>query len=213
MFTFIFNKKEPKSIILKRLIKYINSYVTLEKEELAIILSFFKSKTLLKDKFIMKKEQVVTDYYFIASGGLIIYEIKDEVQYTRYLAFENEFIGDITKIKNKKRSKSYIRAIENTELFSISHHDMEILYNRFPLWQKFGRLVWEDAFASVLYGIHNFQTLTAKERYLDLLKRSDLVFRVPLKDLSLFLGITPQSLSRIRKEISTAKLPQTSSKK
>jgi hypothetical protein len=82
---------------------------------------------------------------------------------------------------------------------------MEILYDRFPSWQKFGRLVWEDAFASVLYGIHNFQTLTAKERYLDLLKRSDLVFRVPLKDLSLFLGITPQSLSRIRKEISTTK--------
>jgi CRP-like cAMP-binding protein len=153
----------------------------------------------------MKKEQVVTDYYFIVSGGLIIYEIKDEVQYTRYLAFENEFIGDITKIKNKTRSKSYIRAIENTELFSISHNDMEILYDRFPSWQKFGRLVWEDAFASVLYGIHNFQTLTAKERYLDLLKRSDLVFRVPLKDLSLFLGITPQSLSRIRKEISTTK--------
>ncbi|WBX77622.1 Crp/Fnr family transcriptional regulator [Tenacibaculum ovolyticum] len=190
---------------MERLIKYINSYVTLEKKELDIILSFFKSKTLLKDKFIMKKEQVVTDYYFIVSGGLIIYEIKDEVQYTRYLAFENEFIGDITKIKNKTRSKSYIRAIENTELFSISHNDMEILYDRFPSWQKFGRLVWEDAFASVLYGIHNFQTLTAKERYLDLLKRSDLVFRVPLKDLSLFLGITPQSLSRIRKEISTTK--------
>jgi CRP-like cAMP-binding protein len=190
---------------MERLINYINSYVTLEKKELDIILSFFKSKTLLKDKFIMKKEQVVTDYYFIVSGGLIIYEIKDEVQYTRYLAFENEFIGDITKIKNKTRSKSYIRAIENTELFSISHNDMEILYDRFPSWQKFGRLVWEDAFASVLYGIHNFQTLTAKERYLDLLKRSDLVFRVPLKDLSLFLGITPQSLSRIRKEISTTK--------
>ena len=82
---------------------------------------------------------------------------------------------------------------------------METLYNRFPLWQKFGRLLWEDAFASVLYGIHNFQTLTAKERYLDLLKRSDLIFRVPLKDLSLFLGITPQSLSRIRKEISASK--------
>lgn len=190
---------------MERLIEYINSYVTLEKKELDIILSFFKSKTLLKDKFIMKKEQVVTDYYFIASGGLIIYEIKDEVQYTRYLAFENEFIGDITKIKNRKRSISYIKAIENTTLFSISHSDMEILYDRFPLWQKFGRLVWEDAFASVLYGIHNFQTLTAKERYLDLLKRSDLVFRVPLKDLSLFLGITPQSLSRIRKEISTTK--------
>lgn len=188
---------------MDKLIKYINGYVTLNTEELAVILSFFKRRVLEKDKFIIKKEQVVTDYYFIVSGGVIIYDIEDDIQYTRYFAFENEFIGDIVKIKEKKRSNSYIKAIEKTELFSISHTDMEMLYDRFPLWQKFGRLLWEDAFASVLYGIHNFQTLTAKERYLDLLKRSDLIFRVPLKDLSLFLGITPQSLSRIRKEIST----------
>ncbi|WP_299123314.1 hypothetical protein [uncultured Tenacibaculum sp.] len=190
---------------MEKLVKYISKYVTLEKEELEVILSFFKRKTLLKDKFIMKKEQVVTDYYFIASGGLIIYDVEEGVQYTRYFTFENELIADISKIKSKKRSKSYIKAIENTELYSISYNDMEMLYDRFPIWQKFGRLVWEDAFTSVLYGIHNFQTLTAKERYLDLLKRSDLIFRVPLKDLSLFLGITPQSLSRIRKEISTTK--------
>ncbi|CAM1364270.1 conserved hypothetical protein [Tenacibaculum sediminilitoris] len=190
---------------MEKLIKFINRYVTLEKENLDVILPFFKRNILLKDKFIIKKEQVVTDYYFIASGGLIIYDIKDEIQFTRYFAFENEFIGDISKIRNRGRSDSYIKAIEDTELYSISYKDMETLYDRFPLWQKFGRLIWEDSFASVLYGIHNFQSLTAKERYLDLLKRSDLIFRVPLKDLSLFLGVTPQSLSRIRKEISIAK--------
>lgn len=189
---------------MEKLIKYINNYVSLEEEELEIVLSFFKEKKVFKDKFVIKKEQVVTDYYFVASGGLIIYDILQEVQYTRYFAFENELIADVAKIKKRQRSDSYIRAIEDTELYSISFQDMETLYNRFPLWQKFGRLLWEDAFASVLYGIHNFQTLTAKERYLDLLKRSDLIFRVPLKDLSLFLGITPQSLSRIRKEISSS---------
>ncbi|CAM1348223.1 MULTISPECIES: Crp/Fnr family transcriptional regulator [Tenacibaculum] len=190
---------------MEKLIKYINNYVSMEKEELEIVLSFFKEKKVSKDKFVIKKEQVVTDYYFVASGGLIIYDIIEEIQYTRYFAFENEFIADVAKIKKRERSGSYIRAIEDTELFSISFQDMEALYDKFPLWQKFGRLLWEDAFASVLYGIHNFQTLTAKERYLDLLKRSDLIFRVPLKDLSLFLGITPQSLSRIRKEISASK--------
>ncbi|RBW58243.1 hypothetical protein DS884_10315 [Tenacibaculum sp. E3R01] len=190
---------------MEKLIKYINNYVSMEKEELEIVLSFFKEKKVSKDKFVIKKEQVVTDYYFVASGGLIIYDIIEEIQYTRYFAFENEFIADVAKIKKRERSDSYIRAIEDTELFSISFQDMEALYDKFPLWQKFGRLLWEDAFASVLYGIHNFQTLTAKERYLDLLKRSDLIFRVPLKDLSLFLGITPQSLSRIRKEISASK--------
>ncbi len=79
---------------------------------------------------------------------------------------------------------------------------MENLYERFPKWQKFGRLIWEESFSSVLNGVHSFQSQTAKERYLDLLQRSKAINRVSLKDLSPFLGITPSSLSRIRKEIS-----------
>lgn len=187
---------------MEKLITYINTYVSLSKEDLDTILSFFKRKVFPKDKFLIKKEQIVTHYYFIASGGVMIYDMNEDVQHTRYFAFENEFIADISKIKHKERSNSFIKTIEETEVYSISYQDMEELYERFPIWQKFGRLIWEDAFTSVLYGIHNFQSLTAKERYLDLLKKSDLIFRVPLKDLSVFLGITPQSLSRIRKEIS-----------
>ncbi|CAM1372638.1 conserved hypothetical protein [Tenacibaculum litopenaei] len=190
---------------MDKLRAFILKYVDIPEQELRDILSFFQEKSLAKDKFIMKKEQVVTEYYFIASGGLIIYELIQEVQYTRYLAFENEFIGDISRLKSHTRSSSYIKALEDTLVYSISHQEMERLYDRYPKWQKFGRLLWEDAFASVLRGVHNFQTLTAKERYLDLLKRSDLIFRVPLKDLAFFLGITPQSLSRIRKEISAQK--------
>jgi len=190
---------------MEKLTAYIQHYVDINKEDLATILAGFECRVVKKDAFVLKKEQVVTDYYFIASGGLIIYDVKQEIQATRYFAFENEFITDISKIKRKARSDSYLRAIEDTVIYAISFQKMEALYTQFPTWQKFGRLVWEDAFASVLYGIHNFQSLTAKERYLDLLKRSNLINRVPLKDLSLFLGITPQSLSRIRKEISTSK--------
>ncbi|WP_074406482.1 MULTISPECIES: Crp/Fnr family transcriptional regulator [Aquimarina] len=186
---------------MEKLTNYIKSYVCITEKELEIILSFFKQRHISKGQFVLKKEQLVTDYYFVDSGGLIIYDIKNDVQSTRYFAFENELITDISKIKSKARSDSYIRAIEDTIIYTITYQKMEDLYERFPVWQKFGRLVWEDSFASVLYGIHNFQSLTAKERYLDLLKRSDLINRVPLKDLSLFLGVTPSSLSRIRKEI------------
>ncbi|WP_103068497.1 Crp/Fnr family transcriptional regulator [Aquimarina sediminis] len=186
---------------MEKLTNYINSYITITEKELEIVLSFFKKREIPKGQFVLKEKQLVTDYYFIDSGGLIIYDLKNNIQSTRYFAFENELITDISKIKTRERSDSYIRTIEDTILYTITYQKMEELYDRFPFWQKFGRLVWEDAFISVLFGIHNFQSLTAKERYLDLLKRSDLINRVPLKDLSLFLGITPSSLSRIRKEI------------
>ncbi|WP_103864593.1 Crp/Fnr family transcriptional regulator [Aquimarina sp. I32.4] len=187
--------------MIDKLSNYIKSYVDIQEEELAIILSCFEKREILKDKFALKRGQVVTDYYFIHSGGFIIYDVDDDIQSTRYFAFENEFITDISKIKSRQRTASYIRAIEDTVVYTITHQKMETLYNRFHIWEKFGRLIWENSFMSVLRAIHDFQSLNAKERYLALLKRSDLIQRVPLKDLSLFLGITPSSLSRIRKEI------------
>lgn len=186
---------------MDKLIGYIKNYVDIQENELEVILSSFEKRSLAKGKFVIQKGQLVTNYYFVSSGGLIIYVLNNDVQSTRYFAFENELIVDIARIKSKERSETYIRTIEDTVLYTISHQKMEELYERFPIWQKFGRLLWEDSFISVLYGNHKFQSLTAKERYLDLLKRSNLINRVPLKDLSSFLGITPSSLSRIRKEI------------
>lgn len=186
---------------MTKLTSFINRYINIDPKELEIILSSFERRLIPKDKFVIKRGQMVTDYYFIDSGGLIMYAIYDEVQHTRYFAFENEFIADISRIKKQGRSVVFIKAIEDTVLYTISYQKMEELYDRFPLWQKFGRLIWEEAFSSVLEGVQSFQSQTAKERYLDLLKRSDVVSRVPLKDLSHFLGITPSSLSRIRKEI------------
>lgn len=190
---------------MDNLIAYIRNYINIKDKELDIVLSYFKPRLVPKDRFVLKRGQIVTDYYFIDSGGFIVYIMKDEIRATQYFAFENELIADISKIKSGGVSEAYLRAIEDTSLYTITHQHMENLYEQLPVWQKFGRLVWEESFASVLRGVHGFQLLTAKERYLDLLKRSDLVNRVPLKDLSLFLGITPSSLSRIRKEIAREK--------
>ncbi|MFC5044818.1 Crp/Fnr family transcriptional regulator [Aquimarina hainanensis] len=186
---------------MDKLAKYIKARIDIDDNVLSTIVSSFESRTIAKGKFAIKKNQLVTDYYFILSGGLRMYIVHNDIELTRYFAFEGEMIADISKIKARGRSNTYIEAIENTELLTIKHEKMELLYETYPIWQKFGRLLWEESFASVLNGVHNFQTLSAKERYLDIMKRSDIVKRVPLKDLSSFLGITPSSLSRIRKEI------------
>ena len=78
---------------------------------------------------------------------------------------------------------------------------MENLYKQFPLWQEFGRQVWEKTFLKLLEGIISFQTMTAEERYLSAMQESELLKRVPLKYLASYLGMTPTSLSRLRKTI------------
>lgn len=83
----------------------------------------------------------------------------------------------------------------------ISKNEMEELYLRYPEWQRFGRELWEDAFLKVVNGILSYQLLSAEERYKNMMEGSDLLQRVALKDLSTYLGVTPNSLSRIRKNI------------
>lgn len=185
-------------------VNFITDRIDINEDDLNVIISSFERRVLPKDKLVIQKGQIVTHYYFIESGGFIIYSIENDVQHTRYFAFENELIADISKIKKRERSREYIRTLEETTVYTISSDKMESLYDRFPKWQKFGRLLWEESFSSVLESIHRFQSQTAKERYIGLLQRSDLINRVPLKDLSPFLGITPSSLSRIRKELSTS---------
>lgn len=83
----------------------------------------------------------------------------------------------------------------------IDKNDMDDLYKRCPPWQAFGRKIWEDAFLQVVNAILAFQTMTAEERYTLVMQQSDLLRRLPLKDLSSYLGVTPNSLSRIRKNL------------
>ena len=82
----------------------------------------------------------------------------------------------------------------------ISAEKMEELYSRFPEWQQFGRLVWEDAIVGMIQGIMRFQSLSAEERYLYEVQ-SDFLKRLPLKQLASYLGMTPTSLSRLRKKM------------
>lgn len=186
---------------MAQLSDFIQSKINLSEKELQAILFHFQPRTIRKHQFLIKKGQVVGSYYFIQSGGLRIYLDKKEKQVTGWLAFENEFFTELHSLKSGQPSHFNIQAIEDTTLYSIEKMQMEKLYNDFPLWQQFGRQIWEDAFLRVIHGLLSYQTMTAEERYLAMLQQSDLLQKVPLKQLASYLGVTQSSLSRIRKNI------------
>lgn len=165
------------------------------------ILCSFREIELSKGKSLIKKGQPVRAYYFIVSGGLRIFFKMDEREITAWLAFEDDFFTELQSLKSGKPSRFEIQAIAETVLYTIDARTMQRLYDKFPAWQHFGRLVWEDAFLKVVNGLLSHQTLSAKERYLAMLEQSDLLQKVPLKQLASYLGITESSLSRIRRHI------------
>jgi len=186
---------------MTELSNFIKSQINISDNDLQTILSNFKEHTLAKEKYLIKKGQFVTSYYFVKSGGLRIYLDRDDKQITAWLAFQNDFFTELNSFKSEQPTQFNIQAIEDTALCSIDKIKMEKLYKEFPIWQQFGRQIWENAFLKVVNGILSYQTMTAEERYLSMMKQSDLLQKVPLKDLSTYLGITANSLSRIRKNI------------
>ncbi|MGA0560673.1 Crp/Fnr family transcriptional regulator [Larkinella sp. VNQ87] len=179
----------------------IRSQISVSEPDLTLILSHFKEHRVAKDRFLLQRGQIVTSYYFIQSGGLRIYFDKDDQQITVWLAFANEFFTELGSLKTGKPSPFTIQALEDTTLFLISSQDMDALYRQLPAWQQFGRQVWENAFLNLIEAVISHQTLSAEERYRQLMQQSDLLQKIPLKQLSTYLGITPTSLSRIRKNI------------
>jgi CRP-like cAMP-binding protein len=181
---------------------FILTLIDISEQDLKYIVSHFREIPFRKNKYVLKKGQYCTAFYFVKSGGVRIWFEKGENPITAWLIFENDFFSELTSLKSGKPSQFNIQAIADTTLYAIDKNAMESLYAQFPQWQCFGRLIWENAFLKVVDDIISYQTLGAQERYLSAMQQSDLLQKIPLKQLASFLGMTPTSLSRIRKKIS-----------
>jgi CRP-like cAMP-binding protein len=180
---------------------YIKSRTELDEDSLMKVLSCFSSKMIKGESIFLRPGQYSRDYHFIVSGAIRVYFKNDDREITGWIAIENNFVTDLMSLRSGKPSNFYFETIEDTVVMSIDSNMMEKLYNEYPAWQAFGRNLWEEAFVAMLESIMNYQTMTADERYLHLMKHTDLLNRIPLKYLSSYLGITQTSLSRLRKKL------------
>lgn len=186
---------------MQRLVDYIKSLVDVTDNDLSQIIPCFEQKELSKNSFILKQGQISSAYIFIASGALRIFSGEEPNDATLWIAFENEFIAELQSIKSKMPSSFSIQAIEDCEIITIESAKMENLYNQIPVWQAFGRQLWEKAFLNCSNNLLLMQTKNASDRYKKAVLETEYIKRVPLKYLSSFLGITQTSLSRLRKTI------------
>ncbi|MFI8380539.1 Crp/Fnr family transcriptional regulator [Leeuwenhoekiella sp. NPDC079379] len=180
---------------------FIKSRVHISEAELNLVLSKFKNTTVKKGALVLREGQIANQYFFIKSGGLRLHYGSFEEQHTSWVFFENDFFTEISSLHAQVPSRFNIEAIEHTELLVIGKVEMDQLYKMLSVWQEFGRKIWEEICIRQVDQNLNYQTLSAKQIYLELLKNSDFVKKIPVKQLASILGITPNALSRIRKEI------------
>jgi len=183
--------------------KNIEPIVSLTNEEILLFSNAFVSKKLNKNDFFLKEGQIC-DFIGLLISGVVIYiktlENGDEV--TIHFAFEGDWVNNNLSRLSKSPSAISIKAIEDSEILIIKQSDITDLYLKIPKIERLGRILTEQAFIKFVEQTIEFQTLTAKERYENLLKNHPSIFqKVQLYHIANYLGIAPKSLSRIRKEL------------
>ena len=183
------------------LIDFLSKYISLTEEEKSAILSLDLFRSFKKGTILLREGQISQNEYFVLKGCIRKYYIKDGEEKTT--AFFTEMEGLVPHcVISKTSSGYYISCVEDTML-TVTNPDMGVdLNSKFPKFKKMCRILSEELFSKQQIDFDEFKTSSPEERYLNLQqKRPDLIQRVPQQQLASYLGIKPQSLSRLRARI------------
>ncbi len=190
--------------------KFIYQYVPFSLTEWELLQKLSRVERFKKGEIIHLSGSVFEKIYFLNNGLIRAYIIDaDTKNFTWNLFFNdknsemtNVYVVDYESFVNKSESKITFEVLEDCELISTTYDNLSLFYNESKASERFGRIMAELAYSSVHNSVINKLTKTAQERYEDLIKNSPyLLEKVPQYHIASFLGVTPQSLSRIKKSL------------
>jgi len=190
----------------EQLIDGIKSFIRLESHETDLLEELFKERFIKKGDFFLGEGQVCKYAGFIVKGLMRYYINHDGEDRTYDFAHENNFVCNYESFIPKTLSTKIIKALEDCEILQISYEDLQILYKSIEEGERLGRLVIEQVFIQTLQALTSFYTDAPEYRYEKFIqKHPDLQQRISQYHIASYVGVKPQSLSRIRKRISSLK--------
>ncbi|MGF1639104.1 MAG: Crp/Fnr family transcriptional regulator [Cyclobacteriaceae bacterium] len=186
----------------EQIAKQLSKFINLDQGELSHFISKLQTKEFKKKQLILQEGNICKHSYFINKGCFRYFYTVDGRENTGQFFFENSWYADYDSYISGKPSSQNIETLEKSEIVLLSKADLQQLYIDIPKFEKFGRIMAENAFLGLRNRNEMLTNQTAEERYLNLIKERPKVFeRVPQHYIASYLGIKPPSLSRIRKRI------------
>jgi CRP-like cAMP-binding protein len=182
---------------LKLLLRAIADF---DEEQLDKIVFCFKPKSVNRNTIILNEGEICREFYFIHTGCIRTYFIdKNGHEKTRYVMLDCTIGTALTSFISQKPSFEFIEALEDSELLAISHQDFYRLNNEIDNWKIFYQRILEMAYSFQNRKIEALVTLTAKERYEQLLKENPVfIQRLSNKVLASYLDLREETLSRLK---------------
>lgn len=186
--------------MLGTLIKKIKSIDHFSESEIDFFVACLEPFSINKGEHLLQEGQVCRHLGYIESGLVMYYRVYDGVEIPTDFAAENEWMGYLNSFSNKTPADLNIKALEDTRMIRLSAGNFEKVYQLQPRFIKLKDYYTELSFISHTRHTADLAMLDAKQRYHKFVKeRPDLVNRVPQYYIAAYLGIKPQSLSRLRK--------------
>lgn len=187
---------------LEALHKFLRQWVQIDDAAWEGFRECLVRKTYKKKDLFVAEGRVCKEIAFIVAGSFRYYKIIDGIEVTTFFSFENNWTSSYTSFLNKTPSFVSVEAMEDAELLVLHYDDLQGLYKKFAAVGLFGRLMAEYLVTCLDERMHSLLLKTPEQRYLKTLTDNSIYFeRVPQHYIASYLGVAPESLSRIRKRV------------
>lgn len=191
----------------KPLTDHFETYIPFQEAERQLISTRVSHARLKRREHITKQGNICGHYTFVVKGILRLYVIDaDGKEHNILFAGENEWIYDIKSFHDACPGSSNIQAVEASEIIQIARPDLYFLYNNIQKLNRVFKVITEDKYAELQDRVFQAISSTAQERYISFLKLyPTLANRLPNTQIASYLGITPEFLSMVRREMAQGK--------
>jgi len=183
--------------------KYFKTRTEIDDKTLSYICSYFQLKKTKRNEFLLKEGEICKYYYFVNKGCTRLFNInKEGEEGTRYFHFEDAFATALSSFINQRPAFEFMQTIEPSELLVINRADYFHLVETVPQFGLVYRQILESAYIKSQERIYCFQNLEAIEKVRWVLtNQAKLLTRLSNKMVASYLGLTPQTLSRLKSRL------------
>lgn len=187
---------------MEHLLSQIKKYHTLSNEAQNALIDCFQKVTAYKNDYLLNEGNICRKLYFLEKGALRGFYNVEGKEITHWFAFENDFVTSFHSFITGEASVENIQFIENSVLWAISKNELTSLLNRYQEIERLLRIAYEKYYIRLEERYVNAQFKTARELYENLLHQTPHILeRVPLGYVASYLGISQETLSRIRSRL------------
>jgi CRP-like cAMP-binding protein len=195
---------QPEPAAIASLLTVLDQLYPLSSEAQQYLRDHVTSCMVAKRKLLLKEGMVCEHIYFIVKGALRGFTREGQKDITTWITVENEMVSSILSLDQRVKSIENIQALEKCELLALRLADLEIMYELFPETNVLARKILQRYYADAEQRAFIARLTKAENKYRHFLKRHGaLSNRIPLKYIASYLGVTLETLSRIRKKFTS----------